>query len=147
LAERVPAAGEFAAERRVGDAMVTYPKVHDPGSGLAEIRALLEDDHIHMALIVTAGGRLVTTIERSDLAAATSGSAAVTRLGTLIGRTAGPADPLGAATAALLREGRRRLAVVDDCGRLLGLLCLKRDGTGYCCDEGIRGRAQRPFTR
>jgi hypothetical protein len=45
--------------------------------------------------------------------------------GSLGGRTAGPADPLGAAAATLLREGRRRLAVVDDSGRLLGLLCLK----------------------
>ncbi len=137
-------ARKSAAGRRVGDAMVTYPKTHGPGSGLAEIRAFLEDDHVHMALIVAAGGRLVTTIERPDLAATTSSSVAVAKLGTLIGRTAGPADPLGAATATLLREGRRRLAVVDDFGRLLGLLCLKRDGTGYCSDEGIRGRAQRP---
>jgi len=63
--------------------------------------------------------------------------------GPLGGRTAGPADPLGAAAATLLQEGRRRLAVVDDSSRLLGLLCLKRDGTGCCSDEGIRGRAQR----
>jgi hypothetical protein len=124
--------------------MVTYPKTHGPGSGLAEIRAFLEDDHVHMALIVAAGGRLVTTIERPDLAATTPISVAAAKLGALIGRTAGPADPLGAATATLLREGRRRLAVVDDFGRLAGLLCLKRDGTGYCSDEGIRGRAQRP---
>jgi hypothetical protein len=87
--------------------------------------------------------RLVTAIERPELAAATSTSASVAKLGTLRGRTAGPADPIGAATAALLREGRRRLAVVDDSGRLLGLLCLKKDGTGDCSDEGIRERAQR----
>lgn len=144
FAERVPTARKSAAGRRVGDAMVTYPKTHGSGSGLAEIRAFLEDDHVHMALIVAAGGRLVTTIERPDLAATTSISVAAAKLGALIGRTAGPADPLDAATATLLREGRRRLAVVDDFGRLLGLLCLKRDGTGYCSDEGIRGRAQRP---
>ena len=100
-------------------------------------------DHVHVALIVAADGRLVTTIERSDLAAATPGSAPVAKLGTLIGRTAGPADPLGAVTATLLREGRRRLAVVDGSGRLLGLLCLKKDGTGYCSDEGIGERAGR----
>jgi hypothetical protein len=64
------------------------------------------------------------------------------RLGTLIGRIAGPADPLAAATAALLRKGRRRLAVVDDSGRLLGLLCLKKDGTCYCSDESVHQRAQ-----
>jgi hypothetical protein len=87
-------ARKSAAGRRVGDAMVTYPKTHGPGSGLAEIRAFLEDDHVHMALIVAAGGRLVTTIERPDLAATTSSSVAAAKLGTLIGRTAEPADPL-----------------------------------------------------
>jgi CBS-domain-containing membrane protein len=132
-----------AADRRVADAMVTCPKTHSPESGLEKVRAFFEDDHHHMALIVAPDGRLVTTIERPDLAAATPSSALITKLGTLIGRTAGPADPLAAATATLLREGRRRLAVVDDSGRLLGLLCLKKDGTGYCSDEGIRERAQR----
>ena len=109
---------------------------------LAAIRAFFTDDHVHMALIVAADGRLVTTIERPDLAAARSGSARAAELGALVGRTARPADPLGAATAMLLRQGRRRLAVIDESGRLLGLLCLKKDGTSYCSDEGIRERAQ-----
>jgi hypothetical protein len=99
-----------------------------------------------MALIVTPDGRLLTTIERADLAAATSNSAPVVKLGTLIGRTTGPAEPLDAATAALSRAGRCRLAVVDDSGRLLGLLCLNKDGTGYCSDASIRERSTRPVT-
>jgi hypothetical protein len=94
-----------------------------------------------MALIIAADGRLITTIERPDLAAPKSGFASVAQLGTLAGRTARPADLLGDATATLLREGRRRLAVVDDSGRLLGLLCLKRSGAGYCSDQGIHERA------
>jgi hypothetical protein len=40
-----------------------------------------------------------------------------------------------------VEQGRRRLAVTDEAGRLLGLLCLKKDGTGYCSDDGIRERA------
>jgi hypothetical protein len=40
----------------------------------------------------------------------------------------------------LLGEGRRRLAVIDESGRLLGLLCLNREGTGYCSDDGILKR-------
>jgi CBS-domain-containing membrane protein len=127
--------------RCVADAMVTSAKTHGLGSGLETIRAFFDDQHVHMALIVAPDGRLVTTIERPDLPAATSRSALAVRLGKLFGRTARPADPLGDATAALLREGRRRLAVVDDSGRLLGLLCLKKDGTGYCSDDGIRERA------
>ena len=123
---------------RVADAMVTCPKTHAPEAGLDEIGALFEDDHVHMALIVGAEGLLLTTIERPDLAAASSGPARA--LGTLAGRTVPPSAALAATTARLLASKRRRLAVVDDSGRLLGLLCLKRDGSGYCSDEGIRAR-------
>lgn len=122
--------------------MVTRPKIHGPECGVAAVRSLFEDGHVHLALIVAPDGLLLPTIERPDLAAGTSGSAPVAKLGTLIGRTAAPADPLHAATATLLRTGRRRLAVVDDSGLLLGLLCLKKDGSGYCTDEGIRARAR-----
>jgi len=129
------------------DAMVRCPTTHGPEAGLEKVTAFLADDHHHMALIVAPDGRLITTIERPDLSAAALGSQPVTTLGTLAGRVAGPADSLAAATAALARQGRRRLAVVDDSGRLLGLLCLKRDGTGYCSDEGIRQRKQDHFNR
>ena len=134
------------ATGRVADVMVVRPTTHSPGCGLEAVRAFLRDGHVHMALIVAGDRRLVTTIERPDLAAVTSRSAPVAELGTLVGRTARPADSLTAASAKLLREGRRRLAVIDESGRLIGLLCLKRDGTGFCSDEGIRERAQRDRT-
>ena len=126
----------------VSDAMVTIPKTHGPGVSLEEIRGLFEDDHVRIALIVAADGRLLTTIERQDLLVVASGSTPATELGTLVGRTVRPTTPLRFATATLLRERKRRLAVVDDHGRLVGLLCLKRDGTGFCSDEGIRRRAE-----
>jgi hypothetical protein len=44
--------------------------------------------------------------------------------------------------ALLVRTGRRRLAVVDEEGRLLGLVCLKRRRTGYCTDAGVAERAR-----
>lgn len=127
--------------KRVADAMVLTPRTHGPASRLDEIRAFFADGHVHMALIVTADRRLITTIERPDLAAAMPGATPAAKLGTLAGRTARPADRLDTSTAVLLRQRRRRLAVVDDSGRLLGLLCLKKDGTGYCSDESIRDRA------
>ncbi len=125
---------------RVADAMVTRPKTHAPQSTLAEIRAFFDDDHVHMALIVAPDRRLVTTIERADLSAVPPGMVLAAAIGTLAGRTVRPRDSLAAAAAALLPAGRRRLAVVDEMGRLLGLLCAKRDGTGYCSDAGIRSR-------
>jgi hypothetical protein len=94
-----------------------------------------------MALVVDRDRRLVTTIERTDLVVCASSGTPAGELGTLGGRTVGPSDLLATAWGALVREGRRRLAVVDDSGRLLGLLCLKRDGRGFCSDEGVRARA------
>ena len=38
-------------------------------------------------------------------------------------------------------QGTRRLAVVDDDGDLLGLLCLKRTLDGFCSDADVRARA------
>lgn len=127
--------------KRVADAMVRFPRTHGPASRLDEIWAFFEDDHVHMALIVTTDRRLVTTIERPDLDAAMPGAAPAAELGTLTGRTVRPADRLETSTEVLLKQRRRRLAVVDETGRLLGLLCLKKDGTGYCSDKGIRERA------
>jgi CBS-domain-containing membrane protein len=132
---------EAVLGNRVAEAMVTWPKTHGPESGLGEIRALFEDDHVQMALIVAADGRLLTTIERADITVATSSCTPVVELGTIVGRTVGPSDALDSATGALQRNGTRRLAVVDDSGRLLGLLCLKRDETGYCSDESVRERS------
>jgi hypothetical protein len=47
------------------------------------------------------------------------------------------------------QTGRRRLAVVDEDGTLLGLLCLKATGLGFCSDDAIaqRRRAQAGSSR
>lgn len=124
----------------VADAMISCPKTHNPNTAAEEIRALFENEHVHMALIVATDRRLVTTIERRDLPASSPALSLAAELGTLTGRTARPTQPLDAITAALVRERRRRLAVVDESGRLLGLLCLKKDGTGYCSDDNVRER-------
>jgi CBS-domain-containing membrane protein len=121
--------------------MVRFPTTHGTASRLDEIRAFFEDGNVHMALVVNADSRLVTTIERPDLVATLPGGTPAAELGTLSGRTARPADRLESSTELLRQQRRRRLAVVDDGGRLLGLLCLKKDGTGYCSDDGIRDRA------
>ena len=136
------AAPECCGADRVADVMVTTPKTHGPRCGLQTIGRFFEDDHVHMALVVAADRRLVTTIERSDLAAAKPGARCAADLGTLVGRTVAPSTSVAAVRETLLREGRRRLAVVDGSGRLLGLLCVKRDGARFCSDEGIRARAE-----
>jgi CBS-domain-containing membrane protein len=129
------------AGQLVAQAMVTCPKVHSPYSSVARLRALFEDEHVHMALIVAPDERLLTTIVRSDLGARVPNATSVVTLGTLAGRTVAPSDPLAPVTAQLRRQQRRRMAVVDATGHLVGLLCLKRDGSGYCSDDGVRARA------
>ncbi|UUU19612.1 CBS domain-containing protein [Streptomyces sp. DSM 40750] len=131
---------EAASRDRVADVMVTCPKTLTPLAGVDDLRALFSDDHVHMALVVDSDGRLVTTIERADIPEAPN-STPVTEFGALLGRTVQPSYPLDAATTRMIHEARRRLAVVDDAGRLLGLLCLKRDGSGFCTNEGIHARA------
>jgi hypothetical protein len=37
----------------------------------------------------------------------------------------------------MVRSGRRRIAVVEPDGTLVGLLCLKQSGSGFCTDAGV----------
>jgi CBS domain-containing protein len=126
----------------VAQAMVTSPKVFGPGLSRSDLDRLFTDDHVHAALIID-DGRLVTVIERTDL----EGTRPVTdlcSLGTLAGRVVAPGAPLAAVHARMRQEQRRRLAVIDESGRLLGLLCLNKSGTGFCSDADVRSREGAP---
>lgn len=130
----------------VADAMLTIPKRCPPATTAGEAREMLLDGHVH-ALLVTDGRRLLAVVERRDLAGVPD---AVTArdVGRLAGRTVGPDAELATVWERMRAEGLRRLAVVDDDGGLLGLLCLKRSGDGFCTDEGVLARAglRRPGT-
>src|SRR5690242_10422101 len=117
---------------RVGDAMVKHPIVHDASTTVAQLRAFFRDDHVHMALLVHAG-KLVAAVERADLAAYHDGTPArqVAHPGI---RTIGQHAAVAEAAETMTRSGRRRLAVIGDDGTLLGLLCLKASGNGFCSD-------------
>ncbi|WP_454810492.1 CBS domain-containing protein [Paenarthrobacter nitroguajacolicus] len=122
--------------------MVKIPKKLPPTSTVGEVRSLFADDHVHMALVVAADGKLLTTIERADIAAEAPDTAPVVHLGRLEGRVALEWWSITWTTEWLKSQGRRRLAVVDAGGHLTGLLCLKRNGTGYCSDAGVLGRSR-----
>jgi hypothetical protein len=129
------------SERRVVEAMVRAPHLTDANATVESVLELFQDDHIHMALIVAADGTLITAIERCDLDPPPPSDRPATQVGTLRGRVVTASSPLRLATHRLHRARRRRLAVVGEHGELLGLLCLNRNGDGYCSDEGIRQRA------
>ncbi|MER5675261.1 CBS domain-containing protein [Pseudonocardia alni] len=122
-----------------GAAMIAGPKTCSRTTTVHQARETFRDDHVH-ALLVVDRGVLLAVVERGDLEGRPA-AAPVRWLGTLAGRTVAPTEPVDAARERMRAAGRRRLAVVDGHGRLLGLLCLKRSGAGFCTDEGVRARA------
>ncbi|HET7648183.1 MAG TPA: CBS domain-containing protein [Gaiellaceae bacterium] len=113
--------------------------MHRAAATVGELRAFFADDHVHVALLVS-GRTLLGAVERADLLAATGDETPALELARLDGRTIAPDATLGAARAAMRRGGHRRLAVVGDGSRLLGLLCLKASGRGFCSDADVRSR-------
>lgn len=124
----------------VGSAVVTRPKTLPESASIGNVRRLLSDDHVHLALIVE-DGRLLTAIDRDDLPPDLPDDTPAREHGHLGGRTL-PPHALLEPTLDLMREsGRGRVAVVDGRGMLIGLLCLKRSGNGFCSDADVRARA------
>jgi hypothetical protein len=134
----------------VADAMVTRPTTHRATITVGELRAFFADDHVHISLLVDSGV-LIATVERSDLDTEIDGRAPALPLARLEGRTISPHAAIEAARMKMLRSGRRRLAVTTQENALLGLLCLKKNGSGFCSDEDVSARrsdlAQRPERR
>ena len=126
---------------RVADAMLWRPKTWPEDLTVAEARAALENDHVHL-LLLTSGDRLFGTVTRDDVESTSSDPASpALRLARLAGRTTSPSTSLVVARRAMDAAGSRRVAVVADDGTLVGLLCLKRRRHGYCSDADVAARA------
>jgi CBS domain-containing protein len=126
----------------VYDVVVRTPKTLGPRASVGQARVALGADHVPMLLITDGDGRLLGTLVRDDLPPSAEESSLALDHAVLIGRTLAPETSAEQARQLLLAHGERRRAVVDDEGRLLGLLCLKRRLTGFCSDEDVRSRAQ-----
>jgi len=118
--------------------MLPCPKVCPPDTSVAQARALFADDHVH-ALLVVDGDALLAVVERADLADVPADTPARS-CGRLGERVVGPHEDLPVTSRAMIADGRRRLAVVDSGGTLLGLLCLKRSGRGFCSQADVEAR-------
>ncbi len=123
----------------VATAMIHRPKVCGPGTTVTDVRELFLDDHVH-AVLVADLGTLLTVVERADVESARA-DAPARECGRLTGRTVGPDADLDQTWRSMAEAHRRRLAVVDPHGTLLGLLCLKRSGQGFCSDADVADRA------
>lgn len=103
-------------------------------------RAALSDDHIHM-LLLTDRGKLRGTLIRDDLPDHQDHPAPALTYGVLEGRTVFGDASAEETRLHMIRRGHRRLAVINDEGDLLGLLCLKRRLAGFCSDDDVTARA------
>lgn len=128
----------------VADVMLTAPKLTDAATTVGDLRKAFDDAHVHAALVVD-GRALLAVVERGDLTDQDDGVLAH-RVGGLAGRAVAGTTPLADAVTSMRTSGRRRLAVVDGEGRVQGLLCLKRDGSGFCSDRSVQARAATPTT-
>ena len=131
--------------KTVGDVVVRLPKTLPAGTTVDQARACFADDHVHMLLLADSG-RLLGTLVRTDLPDGVSGATLALTRARVWGRTV-PADMSAEqARKLLLARGLRRLAVVDDDGTLVGLLCLKRRLAGFCSDAEVAARAAEHVT-
>jgi CBS domain-containing protein len=133
----------------VREVAVTAPKTLPADTTVEEVRAAFTDAHVHVVLLVdttrrTPGRRprtlLLGTLVRGDLPDGAAGSSAALGLATLAGRTVDPATSALDAHRRLVSTGQRRLAVVGPRLELVGLLCLRADGSGFCTDAGVAAR-------
>ena len=129
----------------VADAMILHPKVWGVDVTVAEVREAFEDDHLHAVLVVDCGA-LLAVVAREDIATSTGTDPAWPN-GRVHGRTVGPHANLARVQAHMLSRQWRRLAVVDHRTTLLGLLCLKRSGLGFCADSDVAARAAERLAR
>jgi predicted transcriptional regulator len=136
----VEAGPRSRAATTVAGAALRRPKLCRVDASVDDVRSFLLDDHVHMALLVD-GDMLITTLERQDVEDDVAGDLRAVSVGQLAGRTI-PADAtISEALEQMTTGGRRRLAVVDGDHHLVGLLCLKHHGHGFCSDDDVRQRA------
>ncbi len=127
------------APRKVSELMISAPKTLPMDTRVEAVLAAFEDSHVHM-LLLTHRGTLCGTLLRSDLPPGLPHDVAVLPFATVRGRTVRPDQCISTLHEWVVRSGQRRLAVVNNDGRLLGLLCLKSDRAGFCTDEGVAAR-------
>lgn len=138
-----------APPRTVADALLRQPTVHRADLTVGQARAAFDASAKTHMLLLAGDGVLIGTLTRADLDRGGDGgvgldggvdldpNARAAAVGTLVGRTTAPDVPLAPTHALMCRRGIRRLAVVDDAMRLLGLLCLKHSRSGFCTDDGV----------
>ncbi len=132
-----PAAGRSSPV--VEDEMLHRPKSWSTSLTVGDAREVLADDHLH-AILVVDGAVLRGVIVEGDVPDDAEDDQHALVHARLDGRTVRVGATLDEARELLEQSRSRRLAVVDAAGLLVGLLCLKRHGRGFCSDAGVEAR-------
>ncbi|MDT0188539.1 hypothetical protein Q9S36_50960 [Microbacterium sp. ARD31] len=128
---------------RVDEVMLRSPIVLEESVSVDEVRTVFASTHVHMVLLTPTGRvgePLLGTLVRDDLAAAEDAHGDALPHARLAGRTVGIGLLADDVRRSMQAAGQRRAAVVDADGVLLGLLCLKHHGGGFCTDAGVASR-------
>lgn len=128
----------------VAEAMVSIPWTHSAAATVREVADFFVDDHVHAALIVHPTGDLAAVVERDDIAECVTPDALAVEFGQLEGRTVSAGASLPETRLSMIAASRRRAAVINADGLLLGLLCLKASRAGFCSDQDVLDRSQGP---
>ena len=127
----------------VAEVMLRSPIVLEASATVDEVRTVFASTHVHMVLLTPTGHvgePLLGTLVRDDLAAPDVARGPALAHARLAGRTVGADLQADDVRHSMQAAGQRRAAVVDADGLLLGLLCLKHHGGGFCTDAGVASR-------
>lgn len=126
----------------VAEVMLRSPIVLEGSATVDEVRTVFASTHVHMVLLTPTGRvgePLLGTLVRDDLAPEAAPGAVLPHA-RVAGRTVGADLLADDVRRSMQATGQRRAAVVDGDGLLLGLLCLKHHGGGFCTDAGVASR-------
>jgi CBS domain-containing protein len=116
-------------EQLVRDVMVTRPKTLSASATVGDLRRLFTNGHVQTALLVD-GAAFVGAVDRPSVPEHAADDSPARSLAT-DGDVIGPDAPMTEAVARLEANGTDRLVVLEG-AKLVGLMCLTKDRTGFC---------------
>jgi len=128
------AAPEIAEGAVVADVMLRDPKTLPAGATVGQVRELLERPSVQMVLLADAG---VFTGAVTELPAGVADDEPAATVADPTPLALGPDESAATAFELAARLPHRRIVVLDEQRRLLGLLCLNSTRTRFC---GVPGK-------
>ena len=115
------------------DVMLRSPDTVPGDMTVAEARRLLESPRLRL-LLVAAGDRLIGAVSRERLAAEADGDMTLSALADRDTQRVGEQETVARVLEVLAAADTERLPVVDEHGRLVGLVCFNRSKRHFCLD-------------